>query len=82
MIAVIAGFAIVIILLIIGVLWYQRYYSGPQPRADMRCGPSYEGAKCGSGICCSKYGWCGTDTHCQTGTNLPDYNGPNAPVRP
>ena len=35
-------------------------------RTDHRCGPSFGGAKCGTGRCCSIFGWCGSanETHC------------------
>jgi len=49
-------------------------------RSDNRCGPSFGGAKCGPGRCCSIYGWCGSagQPHCKVGINLPAYNGPGA----
>ncbi|OUM62881.1 carbohydrate-binding module family 18 protein, partial [Piromyces sp. E2] len=39
----------------------------PQPAND-RCGSKFGNAKCGSGECCSQYGYCGTSKdHCGKG---------------
>lgn len=51
-------------------------------RADARCGPGFDNAKCGSGRCCSIWGWCGSagEAHCTTGINVPEFNGDNAVI--
>ncbi len=48
-------------------------------RPDFRCGPNFNGAKCGPGRCCSIWGWCGSqgEPHCLPGINAPAYNGPS-----
>ncbi|KAI9006220.1 hypothetical protein BC832DRAFT_556423 [Gaertneriomyces semiglobifer] len=41
--------------------------SGTPAKDGERCGPSFGDRKCGSGLCCSQYSYCGTtNEHCVT----------------
>lgn len=48
-------------------------------RSDYRCGPSFEGARCGPGRCCSFAEWCGNrdEPHCNESRGFEGmYDGP------
>lgn len=58
-------------------VWTLRPFDGPSAappppapaeRADHRCGPSFDNARCAPSRCCSVHGWCGSrnESHCST----------------
>ena len=58
------------------------------PKSTTECGPSGSGLSCAPGLCCSKYGWCGsTDLYCAVDNCLRGYGecwsaAPEAPTKP
>ncbi len=71
--------------LIDDTIQYAMQTAGPMDeRPDHRCGPLGDGAKCGTGRCCSIYGWCGNpgEINCRTSVNDSLYNGAGLPLPP